>query len=60
MSNALHVRPAADDFPAYYAPYVNLAPGGDLIEGLEEQGRGLARTWGELPQAARGFRYGEV
>lgn len=59
MSNALHARPAADEYPTYYTTYVNLAPPGDLIEALEEQGRALARSWEELPAAAHGFRYAD-
>lgn len=59
MSNALHARPTADEFPAYYTVYVNQAPPGDLIEALENQARGLASAWGELPEKARGFRYAD-
>ena len=59
MSKALHARPTADEYPVYYTPYVDLAPAGDLIEALEEQARTLSSAWKGLPDAARGFRYGD-
>ena len=58
MSKTFHARPAADEYPPYYTHYVELAPEGDLVRALEEQGQALAAEWAALPDAAAGFRYG--
>ena len=59
MSKPLASRPDANEFPSYYSHYVELAPAGDLVEELDNQGRELSRVWAELPAAAQGFRYGD-
>lgn len=58
MSHPFTSRPTADEYPPYYQSYVSRAPKGDLLAHLEEQGQTLARAWGDLPEAAKGFRYG--
>ncbi len=59
MSNPFEARPTADEYPSYYANYVDLAPAGDLLAALQSQGEALSQAWRDLPAIAGGFRYGD-
>lgn len=51
------VRPAADEHAEYYGRYVSLAPEGDIVQVLREQGQSLVqRLWG-LSDAEAAYRY---
>lgn len=51
------VRPDSSEHAPYYAPYVSVAPDGDILETLEEEGRHAVRLLRDIPEASGGFRY---
>jgi hypothetical protein len=50
-------RPNAGDYPAYYEPYLNLVPEGDMIACLEEQRKGFLDFCTLIPEDRGNFAY---
>ncbi|HJQ12884.1 MAG TPA: DinB family protein [Gemmatimonadaceae bacterium] len=51
------IRPAADEYLAYYSRYIDRVPGGDVVSMLAQQiGETLALVRG-LPESVAGYRY---
>lgn len=51
--------PAPGTFPAYYAPYVEAHPGGDVVEALAEQLPRLMAALRAVPADKTAYRYAE-
>jgi len=58
-STDLRIRPAATDYPTFYAGYVAIVPDVDVTTALRDGGRELIATVTGIPEARGGFRYAE-
>ncbi|QDV04568.1 DinB superfamily protein [Planctomycetes bacterium Poly30] len=57
MSTSAYPRPSSQEYHPYYRGYVELAPDGDIVASLEEQGQRLVARWRALPPEMHGYRY---
>lgn len=53
------LRPAADEFAAYYAPYVSKVADADIIDVLREQGEAFRGLFARVDDTQRLFAYAE-
>ena len=51
-------RPAETEFAPYYATYIALVPGNDVIAALEQQVEDIRRAAAAVPAGRETFRYG--
>lgn len=59
MTATLRIRPAATEFPPFYAGYVASVPEGDIVTILGQAGEELASALATIPEAQGGYRYAE-
>ncbi len=52
-------RPAAAEFPPFYAGYVAGVPDVDIVTVMRDEGRALASALGAIPEARGGYRYAD-
>jgi hypothetical protein len=59
VSAAALSRPEASEYAPFYAGYISLVEGGDVVSELERQGRELTALVRSIPESRAGFRYAE-
>src|SRR5262245_37603421 len=57
MTTAAIPRPVADDFPPYFATYIDKVPAGDVLELLRTQIDDTIRTLSKVKEKDAGYRY---
>lgn len=57
MPSPAYPRPSTEEYRPFYHGYVELAPDGDILASLVEQGDRLVAAWRALPTSASGHRY---
>jgi DinB family protein len=50
-------RPGPGEFDQFFAAYISKVPDGDLVQGLEAQGRETAKLLRGVPESRGGFAY---
>jgi hypothetical protein len=59
MANVTVPRPAASEFASYYQGYVSQVPDGNLLAGLEQQGRDTVKLLRGIDEKKAQHRYAE-
>ena len=57
MTPLLRGRPAADEYPAFYAGYVAAIPDGDILALLRSTGEELNSSLAQIPESKGSYRY---
>jgi hypothetical protein len=53
------VRPEATEYPPFYAKYVALVPGDDVVGVLQRTGEEISALLASIPESRGGFRYAD-
>jgi hypothetical protein len=59
MQSSLAVKPDAQEYAPYYGKYIDLVPGGNIVQVLDEQLKETLALLAEIPESRAGYRYEE-